>query len=168
MNTIRIKKIKKAFTLIELVFVIVVIGILAGVAVPRLAATRDDAEITKGATMLSAVRNALSIERQKRILSGNFTPITGVGDATNVFNHFWTGTPSMETNILVLEYPEPSSSGKYHWSYIDASHTVFCLTKGCVLPEDTIKFQLINGRFNCIQPHANSGHCSILGITSDD
>ncbi len=32
-----------AFTMIELVFVIVVLGILAAVAIPRLAATRDDA-----------------------------------------------------------------------------------------------------------------------------
>ena len=36
---------KKAFTMIELIFVIVILGILAGVAIPRLAATREDAEI---------------------------------------------------------------------------------------------------------------------------
>ncbi len=38
-------KTKKAFTMIELIFVIVILGILAGVAVPKLLATRDDAEI---------------------------------------------------------------------------------------------------------------------------
>lgn len=31
---------KKAFTMIELVFVIVVLGILAGIAIPRLAVSR--------------------------------------------------------------------------------------------------------------------------------
>ena len=37
---------KKGFTMIELIFVIVILGILASVAVPRLASTREDAEIS--------------------------------------------------------------------------------------------------------------------------
>ena len=37
---------KKGFTMIELIFVIVILGILASVAVPRLAATREDAEVS--------------------------------------------------------------------------------------------------------------------------
>lgn len=68
---------KKAFTMVELVFVIVVIGILSAVAIPKLAATRDDAEITKARTTVASLRNAIATERQKRILRGDFDDING-------------------------------------------------------------------------------------------
>ena len=50
---------KKGFTMIELIFVIVILGILASVAIPRLAATREDAEISAAvANLLTLVSDA--------------------------------------------------------------------------------------------------------------
>ncbi len=77
---------RQAFTMIELVFVIVMLGILAAVAIPKLAATRSDAEVSvmaqnimtgageiasyamaKGTTLddLSVMSNAISILTSK-------------------------------------------------------------------------------------------------------
>ena len=51
---------KKGFTMIELIFVIVILGVLASVAIPRLAATRDDAEVAKAATNLATAVSDLT------------------------------------------------------------------------------------------------------------
>ena len=60
----------KAFTMIELVFVIVVLGILAGIAVPRLAATRDDATIAKMRGDIAAIRSGISLVRSENMMRG--------------------------------------------------------------------------------------------------
>ena len=45
--------------MIELIFVIVILGILASVAIPKLAATRDDAKISKLATNIQTAKNEI-------------------------------------------------------------------------------------------------------------
>ncbi|MDY4445953.1 prepilin-type N-terminal cleavage/methylation domain-containing protein [Campylobacter sp.] len=61
---------KKGFTMIELIFVIVILGILASVAIPRLAATREDAEI---ATTVANLRTLVSEASAYYVAHGTFT-----------------------------------------------------------------------------------------------
>ena len=71
---------KKGFTMIELIFVIVILGILASVAIPRLAGTREDAEIS---TAVANLRTLLSDAASYYVVKGSFdgakwTEITSV------------------------------------------------------------------------------------------
>ena len=62
---------KKAFTMIELVFVIVALGILAMVALPRLASSKEDAEITRVKAEIAAIRSAIQTHRGANLLKQN-------------------------------------------------------------------------------------------------
>ncbi len=67
--------------MIELIFVIVVLGILAAVAVPRLAATRDDAHISRARSDIASIRSAIITERQSRLFRGQTQFITQLDTA---------------------------------------------------------------------------------------
>jgi len=90
---------KKAFTMIELIFVIVIIGILAAVAIPKLAATRDDAKIVKEMANLSQCVSDLG---GKYTAEGNFTTSSPDSiDACRHFECFIVTTPDVNGTVNV-------------------------------------------------------------------
>lgn len=104
---------KKAFTLIELVFVIVILGILATVAIPKLIVTRDDAEIAKAKSQIAAVRSGIQLKRNEMILSGTQGYPTSLEDGTCCFG-----------GILSTRIEERKNDNSYGWKLENNTYSI--------------------------------------------
>lgn len=105
---------KKAFTLIELVFVIVILGVLATVAIPKLIVTRDDAEIAKAKSQIAAVRSGIQLKRNEMILSGRQGYPTNLEDGACCFG-----------GILSTKIEQRKDDNSYGWQKEnDDSYTI--------------------------------------------
>jgi len=71
------RKSKNAFTMIELIFVIVILGILGVVAIPKLAATRADAQTArKSHLIMTGVTEIVSYAVSKGQVESNFSDMS--------------------------------------------------------------------------------------------
>jgi prepilin-type N-terminal cleavage/methylation domain-containing protein len=89
---------KNAFTMIELIFVIVIIGIIAAVALPKLSATRDDADIS---AIISNARIAINDFQAYYIARNNAGWINeNIRESTNALLYTACDTPVTETTPI--------------------------------------------------------------------
>ena len=93
--------------MIELIFVIVVIGILAAVAIPKIWVTRDDAIIVKARTQISSIRASIGNAYSKNIISGNNQCPSLETNASGAGNTLFEG---------VLTYSISNKPGDIKWT----------------------------------------------------
>lgn len=143
--------------MIELIFVIVVLGILAAIAIPKFAATRDDAYIAQARSTIAAVRSGIINERQARLFRGDNKFINQLHHVGTVFfDH--NGTPS---NIIMM-YGVTTKNDNGHWhtaACAGASPNQICTYQFKIFGKDnTFTYSEANGTFNC----TSGGSCSLL------
>ena len=140
------QKSKNAFTMVELVFIIVILGILSAIAVPKFAATRSDAIISKGRSDIASIRSGIITERQSRLIKGvsSFIP-NGIGAYTINGSTY----KQMDNGGLfggILMYPISQSTGNDGWSATAGSGTYTYKVAGS---SNTFDYNETNGKFLC-------------------
>ncbi len=128
---------RAAFTLMELTFTIAVIGILAAIAIPKMAATRDDAVMTQAISTVSAVRSALATTQQKNILKGSYTDLTASDIGTNF------------SNLLSYKLKECSTADCEGWSTDNLTFTFHGPTGDVVYKYQNKKLECTSSAERC-------------------
>ena len=133
--------------MLELMFAIVIIGILASVAIPKLAATRTDAIISKGKTQVAAIRNGIIIQKGLMLLKGgsgfpNNLDDSNASEYNQIDKELFTGASDGD----ILQNPIISGNKSGHWMKIGVNKYRFYVTNS-----ESVDFDYTNtdGSFDC-------------------
>ena len=146
---------KKAFSMLELVFVIIIIGILAAVAMPKMMATRDDAVIVKVRTDVSNIRSAIANLHTKNLMKGDGSYPEALDDAKSNTE----GEELFDGNASIgqlLDYPIYSKNADGHWMKTDDTNYSVKIMDTNV----SFNYYPSNGHFDC--KNINSGNADNL------
>ncbi|EOH6897893.1 type II secretion system protein [Campylobacter jejuni] len=90
---------RKAFTILELVFVIVILGILAAIALPKMSSSKDEAEISKSLNNLKTLINDISIYTLKNDHLSSIKTMSNVSGVENVDLGNFNGTKEVNFRV---------------------------------------------------------------------
>jgi len=139
------KTTKKAFTMIELVFVIVILGILSSIAISKMAVTRDDAMVVKGRSQVAAIRNAIALVKSKNMMEGKATfyptKLDNLATATATTGKLFDS----DGTDTILDYPVYAKDANGHWKKTATDKYAYK-----VLGTDVVfKYDKNTGSFDC-------------------
>jgi len=75
---------KKAFTILELIFVVIILGILAAIALPKFGSSKDDAEISKALNNIKILVNDINIYTLKNDSLAKISTMSNVSGVENL------------------------------------------------------------------------------------
>ncbi|MEA2029348.1 MAG: type II secretion system protein [Campylobacterota bacterium] len=117
---------KNAFTMIELIFIITIVGILATIALPKLSATRDEASATTCIHEVTQLVNELSTQYTKRgnnaFMNMELQHLTNVELGVTVYSGLANApTDTISSSTDELHYLcDGMRSVKFTWDALDS------------------------------------------------
>lgn len=140
---------KKAFSMMEIIFVIVIIGILAGVAAPKILASRDDAEMLKLKETVALIRTGIEAYSNDMLYSkgvkeyptGLCTNSSGDADKCDSRNKLFSA---------ISKQTFKTGTGKHSWTFAntgDVKTQIFIYNAGSY--ECRFVYNNEEGNFKC-------------------
>ena len=152
---------KKAFTLIELIFVIVIIGLLASYAVPKFMTTKMHASTTSAKSIVSSVRTAIETKHGEWMIDDSLDSSNGytpqgypirLDDASlnSAGENLFDGTSKLQ----LLKRPIKSCLGENCWVKTDENNDT---------NQSTYEYKITNSDYIDLNYSGSDGNFSCIG-----